>query len=389
MADKSKTDLQVLGSRLKTVDFLLLELLKRRMDLALDVVDCKMRDAEAGISKDAKIFRPKIEAERLIEIARHAKKININPGFAQAMLYAAIGESCKVQMVRFQDANGKTRKPRTDKQLQASFKRNLLRLTKLVAPVYDTTYDRPYHATGAYLEFEKAFLKNEIARLPDHAVMLDLGCATGSLSCRMAGDFERVVGYDVSPHMLDVARKKAADQGLTNVNFTQGDLEEGIPEPDDSVSLAVMNLGTASDMRNIKGVIGEIRRVLKPGGRFVLSFYNRDALLYRWDFIPWEVGLAAVADINRDYVNVHIGGEVLPVYAHAYSPAEVRAMLSAYEGFGMGDMATYPTMSPILPADLFEGQNDVLSAIMAIDEHLSQGEAGAYIVVSGWKSPRA
>jgi|GEM_PF-3613927 len=49
----------------------------------------------------------------------------------------------------------------------------------------------------------------------------------------------------------------------------------------------------ASDMRGIGKVIDETIRVLKPGGRFFFSFYNRDALVYRWEFLPWEAGLAA------------------------------------------------------------------------------------------------
>lgn len=385
MKDRQRSRLEGLGDRLQVVDFLSVDLLKRRMDLALDVIDEKMRDArEKGITP--KIFRPKIETKRLAEIAEHARKVGINPHFARAMLYSAIGESCKVQMVRLQkEADRAGKKPPTEGQRNAALRRNLLRLTRIIAPTYDASYDTSYPATSAYLQFEEKLIGRVIDQLPDHHVMVDLGCATGTLSCRMAKSFERVVGYDISPHMLGVARTKAATLGLRNVGFREADLEAGIPEADGSVSFVAMNLGTASDVRGIDAVISEIRRMLKSDGRFVLSFYNRDALIYRWAFIPWDMGLAAVVNVNRDCLDVHARGKILSVYAHAYTPQEVDLLFDRQPRLTVGEVRTYPTMSSILPAELFKDSDGMQSAVAALDEQLSDGDTGAYIVVSGTK----
>lgn len=382
--EPKKSRLGELGDRLQTVDFLSVDLLKRRMDLALDVIEEKVREAEKE-GKTPKIFRSKIETKRLAEIARHARKIGLNPHFARMMLYAAIDESCKIQMIKLQGAAGRAKKEPDELQKNLVFRKNLLKLTRLVAPKYDDDYGKAFFATRAHLAFEQSLLEREIKALPDRALMLDLGCATGRVACQFGNVFDRVVGYDLSEDMVHVATAKAAKRGLSSVEFRVADLEKGIPEADSSISLVVMNLGTASDMQNIAGVIGEVRRVLEPGGRFLLSFYNRLALLYQWGFIPWEVGLAALVNINRNCLEVHVNKKLLSVFARAYAVKEVRELCQNEQGFVVEGVATHPTMCSILPTDLLENQPDAQKVMAALDEKLSRGTGGAYIIVTGVK----
>lgn len=100
--------------------------------------------------------------------------------------------------------------------------------------------------------------------------LLDVGCGTGTLAIALkprVGTGE-VHGIDASPEMIEVAKEKAAKDG-SDVDF-QVALIEAIPFPDESFDLVTSSLmlhHLPDDLKR-KG-LAEIRRVLKPGGRFV------------------------------------------------------------------------------------------------------------------------
>jgi SAM-dependent methyltransferase len=103
-------------------------------------------------------------------------------------------------------------------------------------------------------------------------VCLDLGSGRGQDVLRLAetvGPEGRAYGLDVSDGMLDKSRRNAAKLGLTNVEFLKSPLER-IPLPDASVDLVVSNC-TINHAADKAAVWSEIHRVLKAGGRFVVS----------------------------------------------------------------------------------------------------------------------
>jgi SAM-dependent methyltransferase len=83
------------------------------------------------------------------------------------------------------------------------------------------------------------------------------------------GPSGRAYGLDVSDGMLDKSRRNAAKLGLTNVEFLKSPLER-IPLPDATVDLVVSNC-TINHAADKAAVWSEIHRVLKAGGRFVVS----------------------------------------------------------------------------------------------------------------------
>ncbi len=377
----SLLNLAELGSRLSKVDMLLLALLKRRMDLALQVGAYKINEKT---KEKQSIFRPEIEDKRLAAFREWATEHRMNPHFAEALFYLIIGESCKQQMIQLQNSAGKALvEPLTEEAEYEILKKNLLLLTEQWSQSYDEDYDRAFFATHAYLDFESDLIRQEIAKLSEARTALDLGCATGILTLGLAGRFGKVIGYDISPHMIEKARAKKQSAKFSDVAFEVADIENGIPQTDGSISFVVMSLGTASDMRNIQPVLQEVKRVLKPGGRFLCSFYNRNALLYHWDFIPWPVGLAAEINPHKHCLDVHYGDDVLSVYAKPYTVEEVR---SIFDGLlEVSSVLTYPTISSILPSDLLEKQPEVQTAVDTIDRKLSESGTGAYILVTGQK----
>ncbi|MDH7556152.1 MAG: arsenite methyltransferase [Candidatus Methanosuratincola sp.] len=103
-------------------------------------------------------------------------------------------------------------------------------------------------------------------------VVLDLGSGGGMdafLAARKAGPDGRVIGVDMTDAMLDRAREAAIRHGFRNVEFRKGDME-AIPLEDSSVDVVISNCAINLSTDKAR-VFKEINRVLKPGGRIVVS----------------------------------------------------------------------------------------------------------------------
>ena len=111
-----------------------------------------------------------------------------------------------------------------------------------------------------------------VAELREGEVVLDLGSGGGIdviLSARRVGRTGKAYGLDMTDEMLDLARRNAAEAGVTNVEFLKGHIEE-IPLPDASVDVVISNCVINLSIDKAK-VLAESARVLRPGGRFAVS----------------------------------------------------------------------------------------------------------------------
>ncbi|MGD8601435.1 MAG: arsenite methyltransferase [Gemmatimonadota bacterium] len=111
-----------------------------------------------------------------------------------------------------------------------------------------------------------------IASLEDGMTVLDLGSGAG-IDCFLAsarvGPTGKVIGVDMTPEMLERARANAESGGYTNVEFRLGEIE-ALPVADATVDVVISNcvLNLSTDKAR---VLEEVYRVLKPGGRVVIS----------------------------------------------------------------------------------------------------------------------
>jgi SAM-dependent methyltransferase len=122
---------------------------------------------------------------------------------------------------------------------------------------------------------------------------------TGFLAAELIRPGGTLITSDVAEAMLDVARGRARDLGIDNVEFKQLNLE-WIDLPTASVDAALCRWGVML-LVDPPAAVQEVRRVLKPGGRFALSVWDRPEL-NPWATIPGkalvELGHADPPDPN-------------------------------------------------------------------------------------------
>jgi ubiquinone/menaquinone biosynthesis C-methylase UbiE len=104
---------------------------------------------------------------------------------------------------------------------------------------------------------------------------LDLGCGTGRHAVWLARRGARVTALDFSERMLARAQRK---RGAARIRFVVHDLHRRLPFPDRSFDLVVSGL-VLEHLRNLGHFFGEARRVLRPGGRAVVSAMHPAMLL--------------------------------------------------------------------------------------------------------------
>jgi len=131
-------------------------------------------------------------------------------------------------------------------------------------------------------------------------VVLELAAGQGDVGFAVAaflGAGGRLISSDFSTAMLEVARRRGEELGLTNVEFRELDAED-LDLDDNSVDGVVCRWGYML-MPNPAAALAETRRVLRPGGRLVFAVWASS------DLNPWN----------------SVAGRIL--VAHGYMPAPV------------------------------------------------------------------
>ncbi len=119
-----------------------------------------------------------------------------------------------------------------------------------------------------------------VAALQPGEIVLDLGSGAGFdafLAARAVAPEGRVIGVDMTDEMLAKADANARRAGVGNVEFRKGYIE-ALPVEDASVDVVISNC-VINLVPDKQAVYGEVARVLRPGGRMVISDVVLDAPL--------------------------------------------------------------------------------------------------------------
>lgn len=147
----------------------------------------------------------------------------------------------------------------------------------------------------------------EFARVQPGEIVLDLGSGAGIdclLAARAVGESGFVIGVDMTPAMLAKARINAQTAGVKHVEFRLGEIEH-LPVADSSVDVVISNCVINLSPDKLQ-VFRDIKRVLKPGGRLLVSdLVLRRPLSERLkNSVEAYVGCVAGAILKDDYVRL-------------------------------------------------------------------------------------
>lgn len=159
--------------------------------------------------------------------------------------------------------------------------------------------------------------------------VLDVACATGIVARRtatMVGEEGTVVGLDLSPEMLAVARERAAAEGVS-VEWREGDAE-AMAFPDDAFDLILCQQGIQF-FDDPTASVAEMRRVLDDGGRLVLNV---------WQPLERHPVYSALLEAEARHLDAPLEAVAAP-----FSFGAADRLTGLLRGAGFGDVEVTPT----------------------------------------------
>ncbi len=169
-------------------------------------------------------------------------------------------------------------------------------------------------------------------RLRENARILELGCGNGSMWIDHAiPDGTELILTDFSEGMLDSARANVG--GREGISFRQVDIQQ-IPYADESFDAVIANM-MLYHVPDLAKALSEVRRVLKPGGRFYCATSGTNGITEYVQGLLKDYGVRQGIGLSFTLQN---GGDILKEY---FSEVELRRYEDHLEVTETGDLVDY------------------------------------------------
>lgn len=169
--------------------------------------------------------------------------------------------------------------------------------------------------------------------------VLDAGCGSGPLSAALRAKDAIVTGFDSSPAMVELARKRLGMKAALHV----GDLSQPLPFADDAFDDDGASL-VLHYLKDWSTPLNELRRVLKPGGRIIMSVNHPTV----YKVIYPSADYFAVTQYSEEHT--FSGQSAALTYWHR----PLHAMTDAFTEAGFSiSVVSKPSASPDTPRELF------------------------------------
>ncbi len=186
-----------------------------------------------------------------------------------------------------------------------------------------------YFAQNSLFDFDRAVLERHFTQ---PGLLVDLGCGTGRLLVPFTRRGFRGLAVDLSMPMLEVVGQKAAEEQLPidrlRANLTELDcLRDGVA--DYCISM-FSTLGMIRGRANRLKALSHTRRILKPGGKFVLHIHNRWYNLFDPQGRVWLAKnlLASLAGRDQEPGDKFFDYRGIPnMFLHVFTRREIKADL--------------------------------------------------------------
>lgn len=170
-----------------------------------------------------------------------------------------------------------------------------------------------------------------LASIKEGETIVDLGSGTGFdcfLAANKVGKNGQVIGVDMTPQMIDTARENARKGDYKNVEFRLGEIEN-LPVADNVADLVISNCVINLSPEKEK-VFKETYRVLKPGGRILISdivLMEELPHLLKQNLEAY-IGCVAGALLREDYIRIiqETGFQNVEIVGESYFP--IKFMIS-------------------------------------------------------------
>jgi len=225
--------------------------------------------------------------------------------------------------------------------------------------------------------------------------ILDVGCGTGVTALELAHLGYEVDGLDIAPKMIQRAQNEA-EQHRLNCAFKVG-IAEHLPYLDQDYDV-VIALGLLGNILDDKAALNEMARVLKPGGRLILTMPNAlalDLLIGLPKSLPIMLGATRFRRPLRELGNFGRrlrGRDIKAVSALRFNQCVTpRYFVSHLQHHGFRDVRYYPlTFWPLMPFGLrlFSDQTSIrisekITRLVNTIKHF--GMMGTMMIYEGWR----